>query len=68
MLLLSVFEGVASSLHWEGAPLWRFAATPRDVERYYYDVGHLLEEVRSESGSEMIRDEDLAEWREDHES
>lgn len=46
VLLLSVFEGVASSLHWEGAPLWRFAATPRDVERYYYDVGHLLEEVR----------------------
>ena len=45
--LFALFESIASGLHWNQAPFWRFIAVPRDVEKCYYGQDVLLEEIRA---------------------
>jgi hypothetical protein len=45
--LFKLHESIASGLHWDQAPFWRFVAIPRDLEKCYYGHDLLLDEVQA---------------------
>lgn len=45
--LFALFEAIASSLHWNQAPFWRFVAVPRDLAKCYFGQEVLLDEIRA---------------------